>query len=102
MPQEDVSIFLDVPPSISAELLEHRKEKLKHGDEHTDHIALQERLYSEYDFLIKEYPKRFLQIPCLAGSELISIEATAELVWEGLLERLPALKTSLSKRIAQQ
>ena len=92
MPVENVSIFLDVPPKVSAELLEKRKEKLQDEDEYTDHLHFQERLYNEYLELLKAMPERFLRIPCLDGNELLPIEATQELVWEGLAQRFPALK----------
>ena len=97
MPREDVSIFLDVPPKVSAELLEKRKEKLQDEDEYTDHLHVQERLYNEYLELLKAMPERFLRIPCLDGNELLPITATQELVWEGLTARFPELAQSNAK-----
>lgn len=92
MPHEDVSIFLDVPPRLASALLEKRKEITKDQNEYTDHLAVQERLYNEYDVLCTENPKRFLRIKCVEGVELLGIEDTAELVWTGLKSRFPALE----------
>lgn len=99
MPREDASIFLDVPPHVSAELLEKRKEKLADEDEYTDHLQVQERLYNEYDVMCNNDPKRFVRIHCVSGTELLSIDDTSELVWEALTAKFPFLKT---KRAAHQ
>lgn len=89
MPHEDLSLFLDVPPRVSAELLERRKEKLRDGDEYTDHVHVQERLYNEYDLLMRSDTTRFARIPCVSGTELLSIATVEELVWETLVDRFP-------------
>lgn len=91
MPKENVSIFLDVPPPRAVTLLAQRKAAGQHADEYTDHIQVQERLYNEYDVMIHEMPENFLRIACVEGSELLSIEAVSELVWEGLKARFPGL-----------
>ena len=93
MPHEDVSVFLDVSPKVAGRLLEKRKEKLADEKEYTDHISVQRRLYNEYDLLTKAQKNRFLRVKCVVGTELLSREATAELVWEGLTLRLPRLKS---------
>jgi len=93
MPREDISVFLDVPPEVAGSLLEKRKEKLADDDEYTDHISVQKRLYNEYDLLTKADTKRFLRVQCVTGTSLLGIEATSELVWEGLTARIPSLRS---------
>ena len=94
MPHEDISIFLDVPPKVTTSLLEKRKEKLADQDEYTDHVSVQQRLYNEYDLLIKQQPERFIRVGCVLGNTLLSIEAISELVWEQLKLELPQLTRS--------
>lgn len=94
MPHENISIFLDVPPSIAGSLLSTRKKQHNHTTEYTDHITVQERLYNEYDFMIAEHPERWLRIKCLEGTELLNIEAVSELVWEGLAQRFVGFRQS--------
>lgn len=92
MPKEDVSIFLDVPPRVSAGLLEQRKEKLSDEDEYTDHLHIQERLYSEYEHMCSDNPNRFMRIGCVEEGQLLGVAEVGELVWEGLLSRFPFLE----------
>jgi dTMP kinase len=91
MPKEDISIFLDIPPEVSAALLEKRKHGQKEDDEYTDHFHIQQRLYNEYDFLCRTQPHRFMRIKCTDGTELLGVEDIAELVWESLLVKFPSL-----------
>lgn len=91
MPQENVSIFLDVPPRVAATLLAKRKANLSDKDEYTDHLAVQERLYNEYDQLIQAQPQNWLRIQCVEGTQLLGVEEVSKLVWEGLKARFPAL-----------
>lgn len=92
MPQEAASIFLDVPPLLSAQLLEKRKEKLRDADEYTDHLEVQQRLYNEYDVLCAKDPKRYIRIKCVSGDEMLAIESVAEIVWDALTIRFPILR----------
>lgn len=92
MPREDVSIFLDVPPDVSAALLEGRKHRRRDSDEYTDHIAVQRRLYNEYDLLCKGDPATYWRVPCVVEERLLSIEDVAEIVWEGLKAKFPLLR----------
>lgn len=92
MPREDVSIFLDVPPEVSEGLLNGRKHATGDADEYTDHLHVQQRLYNEYDLLLREQPERFLRIPCVAGVQLLGIDDIAELVWESLITKFPLLE----------
>jgi dTMP kinase len=92
MPEENVAIYLDVPPAVSAVLLKKRKDFRGDSDEYSDRLHVQERLYKEYDELITASPERWLRISCTQGSELLPIAAVSELVWEGLMHRFPALK----------
>lgn len=92
MPHEDISIFLNVPPKVSAPLLEKRKKVTADKNEYTDHMHVQERLYNEYMSLIDSDPKRFLSIQCVTGNELLGVDDVAELVWVGLTTRFPQLK----------
>lgn len=94
MPAEDVSVFLDIEPQVASRLLEKRKEQLQEKDEYTDHLAVQQHLYNEYDLLIGRNPEQFLRIHCLVGDQLLSIPDVAELVWSGLLKRFPQLHLS--------
>lgn len=91
MPPEDISIFLDLPPSITTTLLEKRKEKLSDEDEYTDHIQVQKKLYNQYDLLCQDAPKHYLRIKCVTVSKLLDINGIAELIWVGLLEKFPHL-----------
>jgi dTMP kinase len=93
MPHEHVSIFLDVPPRISGALLDRRKQERADQAEYTDHQHVQEQLYNEYVLMCDQQPKRFLRVPCVSGTELLGVEDVEEMVWEGLKERLPQLKT---------
>lgn len=94
MPREDVSIFLDVPPSLALALLEERKLARGERDEYTDHRLVQERLYNEYDILCRTVPGRFVRIPCLSGTALLGVDDVSELVWTALTARLPTLASS--------
>lgn len=91
MPKEDASIFLDVPPQVSTQLLEKRKEDREDEDEYTDHISIQQRMYNEYDYMTTNDPKRFLRITCVEDGKLLAKEDVAELIWSGLVERFPFL-----------
>lgn len=92
MPREDISIFLDVPVAVTTTLLEKRKQTRADADEYTDHVHVMERLYNEYDIMCREQPDRFLRLKVTEGTELLPIEAVAELVWEELKGRFPLLK----------
>lgn len=92
MPHEDVSIFLDVPPNIGSALLDSRKDTTQDADEYTDHLHVQERLYNEYDLMMKQQPERFVRIACVEGTQLLGIDDIAELVWESLITKFPLLK----------
>ncbi len=92
MPRASVSIFLDVPPLISANLLAHRKKNAGDDAEYTDHLHVQERLYNEYDLLCTEKPEHFIRIKCVEGDELLDTASTSEVIWEALLLKLPQLK----------
>lgn len=92
MPHEDVSIFLDVPPHIGSALLDSRKRATQDADEYTDHLHVQERLYNEYDLMMKQQPERFVRIACVEGTQLLGIDDVAELVWESLITKFPLLK----------
>lgn len=91
MPQENVSVFLDVLPEVAMALLANRKKANHHDNEYTDHLVIQERLYKEYDWLSRQRPEHFLRIKCVEGTELLSIPYIAELVWEGLTHRFVGL-----------
>jgi dTMP kinase len=91
MPEEDVSIFLDVLPRVSAALLKKRKADLKDEDEYTDALQVQRRLYNEYDLMINERPDHFLRIRCVEGTQLLPIDDISELIWQGLTKRFPLL-----------
>lgn len=92
MPQENVAIFLDVPPRLAAALLTKRKKTSRHDDEYTDHILIQERLYNEYEYLLGQQPEKWLRIKCVSGQELLGVETVADLVWSGLVARFMELK----------
>lgn len=94
MPHEHISIFLDVPPFVSARLLAERKSRNEDHDEYTDKISVQERLYAEYEILCKQQPDRFLRIVCVEYDQFLSIESIADLVWTGLTEKFPLLDIS--------
>lgn len=93
MPKESISIFLDVPPLISANLLDHRKKQAGDEAEYTDHLHVQERLYNEYRLLCTENPEHYLRISCVEGDELLDAATTSELIWEALLLKFPVLKS---------
>lgn len=92
MPKESISIFLDVPPLISANLLDHRKQTAGDEAEYTDHIHVQERLYNEYDLLCTTKPEHFIRIKCVEGDELLDKASVGELVWEAIIMKFPQLR----------
>jgi dTMP kinase len=92
MPREHAAIFLDVPPLVSAALLEHRKRRQQDEAEYTDHIAVQQRLYNEYDVLWEKERARYIRIKCVVGEELLSVQDISELVWEALRIKFPFLE----------
>lgn len=96
MPTEDFSIFLDVPPLISDQLLKRRKARHGEADEYTDRLSVQERLYNEYDLLCGSNPTHYLRIKCVAGSELLDISATSELIWDAVTAKFPFLSRKTS------
>lgn len=92
MPKEDVSIFLDVPPQVSLNLLEDRKARRSDEDEYTDHLFVQERLYNEYDWLTKQDPTHYIRTKCVMDGQMVAIEEVSELVWAALLQRFPHIE----------
>lgn len=92
MPKEHVSIFLDIPPRQAAALLAKRKVVLQDEDEYTDRLEVQERLYNEYQ-IINEQNQQMIRIACVQGMELLAPDAIAELVWEALIVKIPALSS---------
>lgn len=64
MPRENMSLFFDIPPRLAIELLEGRKARVGDEDEFTDHISVQEALYTEYLNMIKEYPETMMRVIC--------------------------------------
>lgn len=92
MPQENASVFLDVPPCASAELLQNRKKHRHDADEYTDHLHVQERMYNEYRYLCESNPDHYLRIKCLENDRLLGIEDVADLVWKALTNKFPNLQ----------
>lgn len=92
MPREHVSLFLDVPPDVSAALLEDRKKKRQDDEEYTDHLEVQRRLYNEYDLLCTQKPDHYVRIKCVIGDELLAVSDASELVWETLRLKFPSLE----------
>lgn len=91
MPRASVSIFLDVPPRVSASLLDHRKQAVGDDAEYTDHVHVQERLYNEYDLFCATKPEHFIRIKCVQGDELLGKASVGELVWGAILMKFPQL-----------
>lgn len=89
MPRENISIFLDVPPTLAINLLEERKELRNDDHEYSDHQHVQERLYNEYDSLCTANPKQYLRIPCVVDQHLLGREEVTELIWEALVQKFP-------------
>ncbi len=94
MPREHLSVFLDVPPEVSASLLETRKQRTRDKDEYTDRLSVQKRLYKEYGLLCRDNPSRFLRVRCVWGDKLLGVGEVAELVERGALEKFPELARS--------
>lgn len=92
MPKENLSIFLDVPPSITHRLLEDRKAELKDSDEATDQLELQECIHEEYERMTSSDAEHFLKINCCAQGNLLSVATIAEMVWDGVVARLPEIE----------
>jgi dTMP kinase len=92
MPRENLSIFLDVPPSIAKRLLEDRKSELEDPDEATDGLELQERIYAEYKRMAASDPEHFIRIDCCDEGELLSAEEIAQLVWTAVVAKFPELE----------
>lgn len=93
MPREDLSVFCDVPPTITTALLDKRKVDEQDQDEYTDRLHVQERLYDEYKLLIASDSKRYLAIECMDGEALLPIKEIQERVWERVSSVFPQLRT---------
>lgn len=91
MPHEDISIFLDVPPKVAHGLLEGRKTENKDANEMTDSIALQQRIYNEYQWMCANHGDKYIRIECMQGSKLLAPEQIAKQVWHLLQEKFPQL-----------
>ena len=91
MPQEALSIFLDLPPKIAAKLLHNRKSIQQEEDEYTDHITIQTKLYQEYQNLITNDPDHYLVISCYLADQLRPVEDIANEVWTKLIKKFPQL-----------
>lgn len=90
MPKEDVSVFLNIPPTVAQALLKQRNKKLGE-QEYTDKLELQQRMYQEYKWLCAHNPKRFLKVQCVAKGTVMTVEEVADRVWYVLAECLPIL-----------
>lgn len=96
MPQEDVSIFLDVPAIMTCGLLTARKTDMGHDNEYTDDLAVQERLYNEYDWLCCSDPKHYIRIRCTEDRDsLLDMGSISELIWTALITKFPQFHTTL-------
>ncbi len=95
MPPENVSIFLDVPAAVTCGLLKTRQKVSGHDDEYTDTLKVQERLYSEYDWLCQSDPEHYLRIHCFTDNVLLLVDDVTELVWQALVIQFPFLKITL-------
>ena len=91
MPREAGSIFLDVSPEIANRLLHGRKQHRQDDHEYTDDLAVQHRLYDEYQYLCEREPTRYLRIACVEGGQLCSIDEVTERVWRTTSTRWPHL-----------
>ncbi|PIT97991.1 MAG: hypothetical protein COT71_03110 [Candidatus Andersenbacteria bacterium CG10_big_fil_rev_8_21_14_0_10_54_11] len=91
MPQEDISIFLDVPPRLALTLLGDRKKQQQEPEEYTDQLAVQEELYREYEHLISTGPNRYTRVMCVDQESLLPPEVIAGRVWQMLTNRFPQL-----------
>lgn len=91
MPEEDASIFLDVPPAVAEELLTGRKKRRQDEDEYTDALEVQQALYDEYTCLTRQDPNRYIHIQCVEEKCLCSVDDVADKVWQELTQRFPQL-----------
>ncbi len=89
MPREDVSLFFDIPPRISIELLEGRKHDTGDAAEYTDYIHVQEALHAEYLRMVEESQGRMLHIQCMHQGKLLSIADVSQIVRTQLAQRFP-------------
>jgi len=87
LPKADVVVFLDVPPSQSASLLEKRKSKIRgvRKDIHEKDAYYAKAVYDNYLRLAKE--KRWLAIKCMEKGKLKGKEEISMLVFSKLRER---------------
>jgi len=91
MPREDASIFLDVPPQVSDKLLEQRQAEQHAAAEQTDDLVLQQRIYQEYQWLLKHYPDHYMSIQCVKDEQLLDRQDIADSVWRALTSKFPQL-----------
>lgn len=89
MPHEDLSIFLDVPPPLAAQLLTNRQHKHQDQAEATDEISLQQRIYDEYQWMTQTQPQKYVRIECLDSGKLLPPKVIAERVWQELSKKFP-------------
>ena len=87
LPKADVVVFLDVPPSQSASLLEKRKSKIRgvRKDIHEKDAYYAKAVYDNYLRLAKE--KRWLVVKCMEKGKLKGKEEISMLVFSKLRER---------------
>lgn len=93
MPVEDCSFFLDLSPLAAASLLLGRKIKHQDDDEYTDQLAIQEKLYREYERLVADDPRHYLRITCSEAGSLLKPEIIADRVWQQFTRRFPQLSS---------
>ncbi|OGY40130.1 MAG: hypothetical protein A3G57_01620 [Candidatus Andersenbacteria bacterium RIFCSPLOWO2_12_FULL_45_8] len=91
MPHENLSIFLDLSPAQAASLLQVRKQQLAEGDEATDRLDLQERIYQAYQWLVSNFPDRCIKIDCVEKDHLLAIDVISDKVWQSVTNRFPDL-----------
>lgn len=94
MPHENLSIFLDLSPAQAASLLHIRKKQQGDADEATDQLALQERIYQAYHWLVSNLPDRCIRIDCVENDQLLTIDTISDKVWQVVTQRFPDLTTS--------
>ena len=94
MPREDISFFLDLPPAQAINLLNTRKALKNEADEYSDQLAVQQRLYDEYDFMCTKFSRRIIRVPCFDQGKIKPIKQISREIWQALNLIFPDLRQS--------
>lgn len=101
IPRPTINIFLKVPANVSYELILKKKPRTYTKNKRDIHEADLNHLSKTVDVfesLCKLFPKDFVEIECVKDSQLMSIPAISNLIWESVRPLLPAKNPATGKK----